>query len=86
MGHLAKTVKQSQIMGAFEVFGPVKSVDVSCMDIIVFSSHFWRPSFRRDVHVSLVLPLHRTTCGIVILSTAVGSGTWLCLHCDGKQG
>jgi hypothetical protein len=30
MGHLAKTVKQAQIMGAFEDFGHVKSVDVSC--------------------------------------------------------
>lgn len=29
MGHLAKTVKQAQIMGAFEDFGLVKSVDVS---------------------------------------------------------
>ena len=31
MGHLAKTVKQAQIMGAFEDFGQVKSVDVSCL-------------------------------------------------------
>ena len=29
MGHLAKTVKQAQIMAAFEDFGQVKSVDVS---------------------------------------------------------
>ena len=32
MGHLAKTVKQAQIMGAFEDFGLVKSVDVSCIN------------------------------------------------------
>ena len=32
MGHLAKTVKQAQIMAAFEDFGLVKSVDVSCLN------------------------------------------------------
>ena len=34
MGHLAKTVKQAQIMGAFEDFGLVKSVDVSSLNTI----------------------------------------------------
>ena len=39
MGHLAKTVKQAQIMGAFEDFGQVKSVDVSCMILCMYYVH-----------------------------------------------
>ena len=35
MGHLAKTVKQAQIMGAFEDFGLVKSVDVCCLKKLI---------------------------------------------------
>ena len=76
MGHLAKTVKQAQIMGAFEDFGLVKSVDVSHFDTIFLVPNVF---FLNTFHVS-----HSLNCvaDIVYICAAVGSGSWLCIHSD----